>query len=83
MNYTRIIYLAYQNFFLEKVSTGILSAKEKMNKCLDIRGVKNTYGKAFIYLEKAYDKTDRNAMWQKLQVYGVGGKLLKALKNFY
>jgi len=38
---------------------------------------------AFMDLEKAYDKIDRKAMWQVLQVYGVGGKLLRAVKGFY
>ena len=34
-------------------------------------------------LEKAYDTVDRHGMWQMLRVYGVGGKLLKAMQNFY
>ncbi len=38
---------------------------------------------AFMDLEKAYDRVDRDAMWQVLQLYGVGGKLWKAVKNFY
>ena len=37
----------------------------------------------FIHLEKAYDTIDRHGMWQKLRVYGVGGKLLKAVQRFY
>jgi len=37
---------------------------------------------AFMDLEKAYDETDRKAMWQVLQVYGVGGKLLRGVKYF-
>ena len=32
---------------------------------------------------KACDKIDRQGMWQMLTVYGVGGKLLKAMQNFY
>ena len=39
--------------------------------------------KAFIYLEKAYDTIDRHGMWQKLRVYGVQGKWLKAVQSFY
>ena len=35
----------------------------------------------FLHLEKAHDTTDRNGMWHMLRVYG--GKLLKALQNFY
>ena len=38
---------------------------------------------AFIDLEKAYDTIDRHGMWQILRVYGVGGKLLKAVPSFY
>ena len=38
---------------------------------------------AFMSLEKAYDTIDRHGMWQMLRVYGVGGKLLKALPSFY
>ena len=34
-------------------------------------------------LEKAYDTIDRHGMWQMLRVYGVGGKLLKAVQCFY
>ena len=34
-------------------------------------------------LEKAYDTIDRHGMWQMLRVYGVGGKLLKAVQSFY
>ena len=40
---------------------------------------------AFMDLENAYDvdHVDRHGMWQMLRVYGVGGKLLKAVRNFY
>ena len=34
-------------------------------------------------LEKAYDRVDRDALWQVLRLYGVGCKLLKAVKRFY
>ena len=34
-------------------------------------------------LEKAYDMIVRHCMWQMLRVYGVGGKLLKAVQSFY
>ena len=30
-----------------------------------------------------YDTIDQHGMWQMLRVYGVGGKLLKAVQNFY
>ena len=38
---------------------------------------------AFMDLDKAYDTIDRHGMWQMLRVCGVGGKLLKAVHNFY
>ena len=39
--------------------------------------------RAFMDLDKAYDTIDRHGMWQLLRVYGVGGKLLKAVPSFY
>ena len=38
---------------------------------------------AFMDLEKAYDTIGRHGMWQMLRVYGVGGKLSKAVQSFY
>ena len=38
---------------------------------------------AFKDLEKAYDTMNRHGMWQMLRVYGVGGKLFRAMQNFY
>ncbi len=35
---------------------------------------------AFIDLEKAYDRVDRNALWSVLKIYGVGGQLLKGIQ---
>ena len=34
---------------------------------------------AFVDLEKVYDTIDRHGIWRMLRVYGVGGKLLKAV----
>ena len=31
---------------------------------------------AFLDLEKVYDRVDRDAMWNVLRVYGIGGRLL-------
>ena len=33
-------------------------------------------------LENAYDTINRHGMWQMLRVYGVGGKLLKAVQSY-
>ena len=38
---------------------------------------------AFMDLEKAYDRVDRDAMWNVLRLYGVDGKLLSAVKSLY
>ena len=38
---------------------------------------------AFMDLKKAYDTIDRHGMWQMQRVYGVGGKLMKAVQSFY
>ncbi len=43
---------------------------------------KNLYA-AFMDLEKAYDRFDWLALWEVLRIYGVGGKLLTAIKSFY
>ena len=34
-------------------------------------------------LEQAYDTTDWQSMWQMQRVYGVRGKLLKAVQSFH
>ena len=36
----------------------------------------------FMDLEKAYDMIDRKGIWQMIRMYGVGGKLLKAVQSF-
>ncbi len=38
---------------------------------------------AFTDLEKAYHRVDWLALWDVLKIYGVGGKLLSAIKSFY
>ena len=37
----------------------------------------------FIDLEKAYDRVDREALWQMLRIYDVGDKLLSRIKSIY
>ena len=32
-------------------------------------------------LEKAYDRVNREALWQVLRMYDVGGKLLNGIKS--
>ena len=38
---------------------------------------------AFMDLEKAYDRVDREAMWQVMRIYGIGGKVLRGIMSFY
>ena len=38
---------------------------------------------AFLYLEKVYDRVDRDAMWNALILYGTGGRLLLGVKCLY
>ena len=34
-------------------------------------------------LEKAFDRCYREALWQELRIYDVGGKLFNGIKNMY
>ena len=38
---------------------------------------------AFLDLEKAYDRVDRDVMWNVLRLYGIGGRLLQGVKSLY
>ena len=35
------------------------------------------------FIKKAYDKVSREALWQVLRMYDVGGKLLNGIKSIY
>ena len=37
----------------------------------------------FMDLEKVYDRVNREALWQVLKMYDVGGKLLNCIKSIY
>ena len=37
----------------------------------------------FMDLEKAYDRVDRKGVWEVLEIYGIGGRNLEAVKSFY
>ena len=36
---------------------------------------------AFLDLEKAYDRVDRDAIWNVLRLNGIGGRLLRGVKS--
>ncbi len=38
---------------------------------------------AFMDLDKAYDRVDREALWSVLRIYDVSGQLLKGIQAFY
>jgi hypothetical protein len=38
---------------------------------------------AFMDLEEVYVKVNRHAMWEAFMMYGVGGKILGAIRNIY
>ena len=38
---------------------------------------------AYMDVEKAYDRIDRNAMWRVLGMYGVSENVINAIKSFY
>ena len=37
----------------------------------------------FLDLEKAYDRVDRDAVWNVLRLYGISGRLLQGVKSLY
>ena len=43
---------------------------------------KSLYG-AYMDLEKAYDRVNREAMWHIMGMYGINGQLLKAVQSLY
>ena len=38
---------------------------------------------SFMVLEHAYDRVNKEALWQVLRIYNVGGKMLKGIKSMY
>ena len=51
--------------------------------CEKMREKKKRVYVAFMDLEKAYDRVDRDAMWQVMRIYGLGGRVLEGIKSFY
>ena len=37
----------------------------------------------FLDLEKVYYRVDRDAMWNVLRLYGIGGRLLRGVRSLY
>ena len=47
------------------------------------RGKKRRVYVGFMNLKKAYDRVNKEALWQVLRMYGAGGKLLSGIKIMY
>ena len=43
--------------------------------------IKNRLYVGFMDLEKGYDRVNREAIWQLMRMYDVGGKLLNGIKS--
>ena len=48
-----------------------------------MRGKKKKLYLGFMDLKQAYDRINREALWQVLMIYGVGGRLLNGVKSMY
>src|SRR5678815_4965022 len=48
-----------------------------------MREKKNKLYLCFMDLQQVYDRINREALWQVLVMYGVGGRLLNGIKNMY
>ena len=75
---------------IEEVQSGFRRGRGCTDQIFIVRQICEKYlgkGKdvyfAFLDLEKAYDRVDRDAMWEVLRLYGIGGRLLKAVKSLY
>ena len=51
--------------------------------CEEYLGKNKSVFVAFMDLEKAYDRVDRDALWTIVKMYGVNEKLVKAMQSFY
>ena len=78
----------------ENVIAGMQSGFRRGRECTDqifiVKQICKKYlgkGKdvyfAFLDLEKAYDRVDRDAMWNVLRLYGIGDRLLQGVKSLY
>ena len=45
--------------------------------------IKNVVYVDFMDLEKAYDRVNREPLWEVLRMYDVGGKLFNDIKSIY
>ena len=72
----RAIYSFFKKWRIQPCGSEALVCEKYLKKGKDVY-------LAFLDLEKAYNRVDREAMWNVLRLYGVGGKLLKAVRSLY
>src|SRR5678815_6050128 len=58
----------------------IFTLKQVIEK---MREKKNKLYLGFMDLQQEYDRVNREALWQVLVIYGVGGSLLNGIKSMY
>ena len=75
---------------IAKVQSGFRRGRGCTDQIFTVRQICEKYlGKckdvyfAFLDLEKAYDRVDRDVMWNVLRLYGIGGRLLQGVKSLY
>ena len=73
-----------------EVESGFRRGRECTDQIFIVRQICEKYlgkGKdlyfAFLDLEKGYGRVDRDAMWNVLRLYGIGGRLLRGVKILY
>ncbi len=54
-----------------------------MKRLVEYLGKDKKLYAAFMDLEKAYDRVNREALWSVLRIYDVGGQLLQGIQAFY
>src|SRR5678815_6089223 len=54
-----------------------------LKQMIEMKEKKNKLYLGFMYLQQAYDRVNREALWQVLVIYDVGGRLLNGIKSMY
>ena len=79
-----------ENVISEKVQSGFRRGRGCTYQIFIVRQICEKYlgkGKdvyiAFLDLERAYDRVDRDAIWNVLRLYGIGGRLWRGVKSLY
>ena len=65
------------------ITSRVRVCRSDLHPKADRRERKNLVYVGFTDLEKAYGRVNREALWQALRIYDVGGKLLNDIKTMY